>query len=78
MSNFIHVTSNEILDDELRSLLVLVEAKTLAIESLHTAARARKRRGEDTFGIEESIDLELATLAGYKRAADNRRKELGL
>lgn len=63
-------------DTEERSLAHACECKDDAIGALALAAEARKARGADTTGIEESLDYERLTRAGYQRALDNRRREL--
>lgn len=65
-----------IVDDEQRALTIVVDAKNETINALVQAAEARKARGADTFGIEQSIDYEQTVLAGYVRALDVRIKQL--
>jgi hypothetical protein len=68
--------ANRTTDAEESALALAVEHKTKAIEALALAAQARKARGADTTGIEESLQHEDLTRAGYQRALDNRRREL--
>ncbi len=65
-------------DAELSYLISAVNLKRQMIENLQAVATARKARGADDFEILMSIDGELAILAGYQRAVDNRKRELGL
>lgn len=63
-------------DQEATALQAAVKHKANLILSLAAAAAARKARGADTFGIEQSLEMEDATRAGYQRALDNRLREL--
>lgn len=63
-------------DREERELALAVECKKKAIAALASAADARKVRGADTYGIEQALDLEQSTMAGYQLALDHRRREL--
>ncbi len=63
-------------DAEARALAHAVACKHDAVSALALAAEARKARGADTTGIEESLEFERLTMAGYQRALDNRKREL--
>lgn len=76
MNQQTRIPSADVTDPELRALLVLVDAKQLVINALVEARAARKARGTDVTGIEESIDHEQVVLSGYIRALDNRRREV--
>lgn len=64
-------------DTEARALERAIGHKRAAVTALAEAAQLRKRRGGDTTGIEESLEMERLTMAGYQLALDARTRELG-
>lgn len=66
------------MDPEVSALMMAVEHKARAISALAKAAEARKARGAETLGIEESLNLEDITRSGYQRALENRQRELSI
>lgn len=68
----------KISDTEERELALAVSLKQKVIAALKLVAEDRKARGEETLGVEESLDLETVTMGGYQRALDRRRKMIAL